>query len=308
MRILQTIDLKKYYGTKPNITRALDGVNFSVNDGEFVAVVGTSGSGKSTLLHMMGGLDTPTSGTVIVRGEELAKKNDEQLTIFRRRDRRPLQLCAVKISRFYGLRIIAFRNGCGVPSRDGLDQNVAAEHILVGTPECFFIVRIVPPERLEDRLAPHITFVGAPIDHGQQAIAQLIILPHDPERFLVVCPRVAIAFDGVRTMRAEHGRKRAELHPTEEHLFIGIADMPAAVRIAIRHAVVGRSEHGRDLLRKRIGIAQDIPRPLNGIAMARAVAYPLIASVGDIHHIAHDHGAAINPAVRLLLIKVLGNF
>ena len=86
MRILQTIDLKKYYGTKPNITRALDGVNFSVEDGEFVAVVGTSGSGKSTLLHMMGGLDTPTSGTVIVRGEELAKKNDEQLTIFRRRN------------------------------------------------------------------------------------------------------------------------------------------------------------------------------------------------------------------------------
>ena len=61
-------------------------MNFSVNEGEFVAVVGTSGSGKSTLLHMMGGLDIPTSGTVIVRGEELAKKNDEQLTIFRRRN------------------------------------------------------------------------------------------------------------------------------------------------------------------------------------------------------------------------------
>ncbi len=73
MSILQTIDLKKYYGTEPNITRALDGVNFSVEDGEFVAVVGTSGSGKSTLLHMMGGLDTPTSGNVIVRDKELSK-------------------------------------------------------------------------------------------------------------------------------------------------------------------------------------------------------------------------------------------
>ena len=77
---------EKYYGTEPNITRALDGVNFSVEDGEFVAVVGTSGSGKSTLLHMMGGLDTPTSGNVIVRDKELSKMNDEQLTIFRRRN------------------------------------------------------------------------------------------------------------------------------------------------------------------------------------------------------------------------------
>ena len=83
MKILQTTDLKKYYGTEPNITRALDGVNFSVEEGEFVAVVGTSGSGKSTLLHMMGGLDTPTSGSVMVRDKELAKMNDEQLTIFR---------------------------------------------------------------------------------------------------------------------------------------------------------------------------------------------------------------------------------
>ena len=92
MSILQTIDLKKYYGTEPNITRALDGVNFSVNEGAFVAVVGTSGSGKSTLLHMMGGLDTPTSGTVTVRGEELAKKNDEQLTM-----RRGATLCMDKM-------------------------------------------------------------------------------------------------------------------------------------------------------------------------------------------------------------------
>ncbi|MDE5950014.1 MAG: ABC transporter ATP-binding protein [Acetatifactor sp.] len=86
MSVLQTIDLKKHYGTEPNITRALDGVSLSVEQGEFVAVVGTSGSGKSTLLNMIGGLDIPTSGSVIVRGDELAKKSDEELTIFRRRN------------------------------------------------------------------------------------------------------------------------------------------------------------------------------------------------------------------------------
>jgi putative ABC transport system ATP-binding protein len=74
MSILQTIDLKKYYGTEPNITRALDGVNFTVEQGEFVAVVGTSGSGKSTLLHMMGGLDTPTSGSGLYGGKNLRKR------------------------------------------------------------------------------------------------------------------------------------------------------------------------------------------------------------------------------------------
>lgn len=86
MGILQTIDLKKHYGIEPNITHALDGVSLSVEQGEFIAVVGTSGSGKSTLLNMVGGLDTPISGSVIVRGEELAKKNDEELIVFRRRN------------------------------------------------------------------------------------------------------------------------------------------------------------------------------------------------------------------------------
>lgn len=85
MSILQTTDLKKYYGTAPNITKALDGVTLSVEQGEFVAIVGTSGSGKSTLLNMIGGLDVPTTGKVIVDGKELSMLNDEQLTIFRRR-------------------------------------------------------------------------------------------------------------------------------------------------------------------------------------------------------------------------------
>ena len=85
MSILQTTDLKKYYGVEPNITKALDGVTLSIEQGEFVAIVGTSGSGKSTLLNMMGGLDVPTSGSVQIDGKELAELNDEQLTIFRRR-------------------------------------------------------------------------------------------------------------------------------------------------------------------------------------------------------------------------------
>ena len=75
MSILETKNLKKYYGTEPNITKALDGVTLTVEQGEFVAIVGTSGSGKSTLLNMMGGLDVPTSGNVKVKGKDLSGLN-----------------------------------------------------------------------------------------------------------------------------------------------------------------------------------------------------------------------------------------
>ncbi|WP_312045702.1 ABC transporter ATP-binding protein [Anaerotignum sp.] len=86
MSILKTNQLKKQYGTSANLVKALDDVALNVEPGEFVAIVGTSGSGKSTLLHMLGGLDTPTSGSVEVDGKELSKMNDDQLTIFRRRN------------------------------------------------------------------------------------------------------------------------------------------------------------------------------------------------------------------------------
>lgn len=86
MSILSAKRLKKYYGKEPNIVRALDGVDISVDAGEFVAVVGMSGSGKSTLLHMLGGLDKPTEGEVVVDGHELSKMSDEQLAVFRRRN------------------------------------------------------------------------------------------------------------------------------------------------------------------------------------------------------------------------------
>lgn len=85
MNILQAKDLTKIYGSGENAVYALNGVNFSVEKGEFVAVVGTSGSGKSTLLHMLGGLDRPTSGSVTVDGKEIFSFKDEALTIFRRR-------------------------------------------------------------------------------------------------------------------------------------------------------------------------------------------------------------------------------
>lgn len=85
MDILQAKDLKKIYGSGSNAVHALDGVDLNVEKGEFVAVVGSSGSGKSTLLHMLGGLDCPDSGQVVVDGTELSGLKDEELTIFRRR-------------------------------------------------------------------------------------------------------------------------------------------------------------------------------------------------------------------------------
>lgn len=83
--ILKTESLKKYYGTGENQVRALDGIDLSIENGEFIAVVGTSGSGKSTLLHMLGGLDRPTSGKVYVDGKDIFSLKDDELCVFRRR-------------------------------------------------------------------------------------------------------------------------------------------------------------------------------------------------------------------------------
>ena len=85
MTVLETKELKKYYGSGDTQVKALDGVDLTVENGEFVAIVGTSGSGKSTLLHMLGGLDRPTGGSVLVEGRDIFALKDEELTIFRRR-------------------------------------------------------------------------------------------------------------------------------------------------------------------------------------------------------------------------------
>ncbi|MFG6364489.1 MAG: ABC transporter ATP-binding protein [Schaedlerella sp.] len=83
--VLKARGLKKYYRSGENVTKALDGIDLDICYGEFAAIVGTSGSGKSTLLHMLGGLDSPTEGTVQVGDKELTSMNDEELAVFRRR-------------------------------------------------------------------------------------------------------------------------------------------------------------------------------------------------------------------------------
>lgn len=84
-QILQTVDLCKYYGKGENEVKAVQHANLEIQKGEFVAIVGKSGSGKSTLLHMMGGLDTPTSGKVLIRGKDIFSYKDDTLAVFRRR-------------------------------------------------------------------------------------------------------------------------------------------------------------------------------------------------------------------------------
>lgn len=86
MSILKTEKLKKYYGKDESLVRALDGINLEISKGEFVAIVGTSGSGKSTLLHMLGGLDRASEGKVIVDNKDIFSMNNDELTIFRRRN------------------------------------------------------------------------------------------------------------------------------------------------------------------------------------------------------------------------------
>ncbi len=85
MNILCANNVKKYYGTEPVLVKALDGVTLEIEQGSFTAIVGTSGSGKSTLLNMLGGLDNPTSGSIVVDGQELNGMGRNELTIFRRR-------------------------------------------------------------------------------------------------------------------------------------------------------------------------------------------------------------------------------
>ena len=140
MTILETKDLRKVYGSGDTEVRALDGVDLTVEKGEFVAVVGTSGSGKSTLLHMLGGLDRPTGGTVTVDGKELSAMRDEELTIFRRR----------KIG-------FVFQNYNLVPVLNVYENIVLPIQLDGNAPDKAYVERIIEPLGLEAKLQnlPH---------------------------------------------------------------------------------------------------------------------------------------------------------
>lgn len=135
MNILEAKELRKIYGKEESEVKALDGANLTVKNGEFIAIVGTSGSGKSTMLHMLGGLDRPTSGTVVVDGKEIFGLKDDELTIFRRR----------KIG-------FVFQNFNLVPVLNVYDNIVLPIELDGNTPDKVYIEQIIATLGLESKL------------------------------------------------------------------------------------------------------------------------------------------------------------
>lgn len=138
MIILKTTALKKIYGTDDTAVHALNGVDLEIEHGEFVAIVGTSGSGKSTLLHMLGGLDRPTSGNVMVDGKKIFTLKDEELTIFRRR----------KIG-------FVFQNYNLIPVLNVYENIVLPIELDGNTPDKEYVEQIIKTLGLENKLYSH---------------------------------------------------------------------------------------------------------------------------------------------------------
>ncbi len=218
MTILQTKDLKKYYGSGDTQVKALDGVDLSIQQGEFVAIVGTSGSGKSTLLHMLGGLDRPTSGTVTVDGKDIFALKDEALTIFRRRKIGfvfqsynlvpvlsvwenivlPVELDGSKVDEAYVQEVIAtlglekkLRN---LPSQlsGGQQQRVAIARALATKPA--ILLADEPTGNLDSRTSQDVLSLMKVT--GQKFAQTMVMITHNEE----------IAQMGDRIVRIEDGR------------------------------------------------------------------------------------------------------
>ena len=218
MTILETRDLKKYYGSGDTLVKALDGVNLHVEDGEFVAIVGTSGSGKSTLLHMLGGLDRPTSGSVAVGGKNIFSLKDEALTIFRRRKIGfvfqsynlvpvltvyenivlPIQLDGGRIDKHYVREVIAAlgieKKLNNLPSQlsGGQQQRVAIARALAAKPA--ILLADEPTGNLDSRTSQDV--LGLMKVTGQKFAQTMVMITHNEE----------IAQLADRIVRIEDGR------------------------------------------------------------------------------------------------------
>ena len=218
MAILQTIGLKKVYGRGETAVRALDGVDLTVQAGEFLSIVGTSGSGKSTLLHMLGGLDRPTAGQVRVDGTELFALREEALTIFRRRKigfvfqsynlvpvlsvqeniLLPLQLDGRRPDKEYLSRVIEVL-GLGdrlhsLPGQlsGGQQQRVAIARALAAQPA--ILLADEPTGNLDSRTS--LDVMGLLKVSGQQFGQTIVMITHNED----------LALMADRTLRLEDGR------------------------------------------------------------------------------------------------------
>ncbi len=218
MKILEVKNLKKYYDTGEIRVKALDGVSFSVHKGEFLAVVGTSGSGKSTLLHMLGGLDVPTSGQVVVDGTDISQLTDDELAIFRRRKTGfvfqnynllplmnvyenivlPVKLDGIKPDRNYVEQIIAIlgleKKKYAMPNQlsGGQQQRVALARALAAKPA--IILADEPTGNLDSRTSQDV--LGLMKTTGERFGQTIVMITHNDE----------IAQMAERIMRIEDGK------------------------------------------------------------------------------------------------------
>ena len=238
MKVLEARNIKKYYGKEPNITKALDGVDFSVEKGEFVAIVGTSGSGKSTLLNMLGGLDIPTSGEIKIQGKKLSDLNDEQLTIFRRRNIGfifqnynllpmlnvyenivlPIELDGQEVDQIFLNEII---NMLGLKEKlksmpnmlsGGQQQRVAIARAIVNEPEILLLDE--PLGALDYKMRKEMQFELKEM-HKELGIT-FIFVTHDQEEALALSDKVVVMADG----KIQQAGKPEDIYKVPENAFV----------------------------------------------------------------------------------------
>ena len=238
MTILETKNLKKIYGKGETEVHALDGVDLSVEKGEFVAIVGTSGSGKSTLLHMLGGLDRPTSGSVTVDGRELSKLKDEELTVFRRRKIGfvfqnynlvpvlsvyenivlPIQLDGNREDEAYVKKIIETlgleKKLNNLPNKlsGGQQQRVAIARALVKTPNVLLLDE--PLSNLDARLRLQTREEIRRIQRETKLTT--VFVTHDQEEALSISDLIVVMKDGV----LQQTGKPQEVYDSPANLFV----------------------------------------------------------------------------------------